>query len=39
MLLLPEIPILRPILSMFGFGPSGPVEGEVFKDIVIGVQK
>ncbi|KAJ3569852.1 hypothetical protein NP233_g4776 [Leucocoprinus birnbaumii] len=28
MLLLPEIQILRPIMSMFGFGPLGPIRGE-----------
>ncbi|KAF9451955.1 hypothetical protein P691DRAFT_662054, partial [Macrolepiota fuliginosa MF-IS2] len=27
MLLLPEIQILRPIVSIFGFGPLGPVKG------------
>jgi hypothetical protein len=26
-LILPESPILRPILSVFGFGPSGPIKG------------
>lgn len=32
MLLLPEIQILRPIMSMFGFGPLGPVKGESFRE-------
>lgn len=26
--ILPELPILRPILSFFGFSPTGPVKGE-----------
>lgn len=28
MFLLPEIPILRSIVALFGFGPSGPVKGK-----------
>jgi len=29
LLILPELPIIRPILSVFGFGPSGPVKGSL----------
>ena len=29
MLLMPEIPILRPILSVFGIGPTGPIKGQL----------
>lgn len=28
MLILPEIQILRPIMSIFGIGPLGPIKGD-----------
>lgn len=35
-LLIPEMWLLRPVLSIFGFGPSGPVEGrdKVIADMI-----
>lgn len=35
-LLLPEVWFLRPFLSMFGFGPYGPIKGEGYRNLLCG---